>query len=269
MSEQIHILSLGAGVQSSTLALMAAAGEVTPMPVAAIFADTQAEPQSVYTWLDWLEKQLPFPVHRVNGGRSIVDVAMTIRTKENGEKWVENVIPAYVDNGDGSSGMIQRQCTRDFKIRPITRKVRELCGKNPSVQWIGISLDEAHRMKPSQDKWITHRWPLVDAKMRRHDCLRWMQSRGFAKPPRSACYFCPMKSNEEWRDLKDNHPEDWAKAVAVDRGHREQKSVARGAHGLPYVHPSLKPLDEVDLSTDAEKGQYSLWGNECEGMCGV
>ena len=51
-----HVLSLGAGVQSSTLALMAAAGEVTPMPDAAIFADTQAEPAGVYRWLDWLEK---------------------------------------------------------------------------------------------------------------------------------------------------------------------------------------------------------------------
>jgi hypothetical protein len=49
-----HYLSLGAGVQSSTLALMAAHGEITPMPVAAIFADTQAEPASVYRWLDWL-----------------------------------------------------------------------------------------------------------------------------------------------------------------------------------------------------------------------
>ncbi len=66
--EPIHLLSLGAGVQSSTLALMAAAGEVTPMPLAAIFADTQAEPPSVYRWLDWLEKQLPFPVHRVTAG---------------------------------------------------------------------------------------------------------------------------------------------------------------------------------------------------------
>jgi 3'-phosphoadenosine 5'-phosphosulfate sulfotransferase (PAPS reductase)/FAD synthetase len=68
--EPIHILSLGAGVQSSTLALMAAAGEVTPMPAAAIFADTQDEPASVYRWLDWLEKQLPFPVYRVTAGKS-------------------------------------------------------------------------------------------------------------------------------------------------------------------------------------------------------
>lgn len=33
MNEPIHILSLGAGVQSSTLALMAAAGEIGPMPL--------------------------------------------------------------------------------------------------------------------------------------------------------------------------------------------------------------------------------------------
>ena len=57
----INVLSLGAGVQSSTMALMAAKGEITPMPDCAIFADTQAEPQSVYDYLDWLEKQLPFP----------------------------------------------------------------------------------------------------------------------------------------------------------------------------------------------------------------
>lgn len=64
----LHVISLGAGVQSSAMALMAARGEITPMPVAAIFADTQAEPQGVYTWLDWLEKQLPFPIYRVSKG---------------------------------------------------------------------------------------------------------------------------------------------------------------------------------------------------------
>ena len=63
-----HIISLGAGVQSSTMALMAAHGEITPMPDCAIFADTQWEPRGVYQWLSWLETQLPFPVHRVTAG---------------------------------------------------------------------------------------------------------------------------------------------------------------------------------------------------------
>jgi len=37
---RLRALSLGAGVQSTTLALMAAHGEVGPMPDCAIFADT-------------------------------------------------------------------------------------------------------------------------------------------------------------------------------------------------------------------------------------
>jgi hypothetical protein len=35
------------------------------------------------------------------------------------------------------------------------------------------------------------------------------------------------------------------------------------------MHASRKPLDEVDLRTDAEAGQPDLFNNECEGMCGV
>lgn len=65
---KLVVLSLGAGVQSSVMALMAAKGQITPMPDYAIFADTQAEPDHLYFWLDWLEKQLPFPVIRVTRG---------------------------------------------------------------------------------------------------------------------------------------------------------------------------------------------------------
>lgn len=62
MTEPIHILSLGAGVQSSAMALMAAVGEVTPMPAFAVFADTGDEPDDVYTWLERLRQLLPFRV---------------------------------------------------------------------------------------------------------------------------------------------------------------------------------------------------------------
>lgn len=37
---RLRALSLGAGVQSTTMALMAAHGEIGPMPDCAIFADT-------------------------------------------------------------------------------------------------------------------------------------------------------------------------------------------------------------------------------------
>jgi 3'-phosphoadenosine 5'-phosphosulfate sulfotransferase (PAPS reductase)/FAD synthetase len=68
-----RFLSLGAGVQSSTVALMIAHGELEPVE-AAIFADTGWESPKVYEWLEWLEKQLPFPVHRVQRGNLREDI---------------------------------------------------------------------------------------------------------------------------------------------------------------------------------------------------
>jgi 3'-phosphoadenosine 5'-phosphosulfate sulfotransferase (PAPS reductase)/FAD synthetase len=118
-----HIISLGAGVQSSTMALMAAAGEITPMPECAIFADTGREPSAVYRWLDWLEKQLPFPVLRVSYG----DLGAMIGKKPNG-RYGYMPMPAFVRGADGQEALLNRSCTRDFKIRPIRRKVRELVG---------------------------------------------------------------------------------------------------------------------------------------------
>ena len=52
-----HILSLGAGVQSTTLYLMFLHGEITPQIDCAIFADTGEEPESVYEHLEWLKAQ--------------------------------------------------------------------------------------------------------------------------------------------------------------------------------------------------------------------
>ena len=272
--EPVHILSLGAGVQSSTLALMAAAGEITPMPTAAVFADTQVEPPGVYAWLDWLEKQLPFPVHRVTAG-NLEKENLQLRIRKDGAGfYVQSGLPVFVKNPDGSDGQVPRQCTVDFKIEPITKAVRRLakvprgCKQVRVIQWIGISLDEVQRMKDSRVPWQVFRYPLVDARMSRHDCLRWMEARGFPKPPRSACYFCPYKSNAEWRRLKDETPDLFQRAVMFERGFATIKRIA-GVNWALFLHASRRPLDQVDLSTEEERGQVNLWNNECEGMCGV
>lgn len=86
-----HYLSLGAGVQSSTLALMYAVGELKPMPKAAIFADTQAEPKSVYKWLDWLREVLPYPVYTVSKG-SLTEASLKQRTTKDGRKYSQTNI---------------------------------------------------------------------------------------------------------------------------------------------------------------------------------
>lgn len=265
----MRFLSLGAGVQSSTMALMAAAGEITPMPDAAIFADTQWEPGHVYEWLDWLETQLPFPVLRVTRGSLRDDVLR----KQNSSGGRFASVPWHILMPEGKRAMGRRQCTREYKIEPLIREKRRLLGYAPRQRiptgacetWIGISTDEAQRMKPSQERWNVNRWPLIELGMARHDCLRWMEKRGFPRPPKSSCIGCPYHSDHEWRAIKAD-PASWADALAIDAAIRQP---ARGMRGQQFVHRSCKPLAEVDLSTAADHGQVDLFDDECEGMCGV
>jgi hypothetical protein len=255
MIEPIHIISLGAGVQSSTMALMAAHGEITPMPKCAIFADTQDEPESVYRWLKKLIPLLPFPVHTVSRGKLSEVLLHNVSLGKGVGRFI--AIPSYGDRG----GMGRRQCTREFKVDCINRKIREFKNGQKRVNlWIGISLDEVGRMKPNRIKYINNLWPLIDKRMTRWDCLRWLKAKGYDEPPKSACVFCPYHSSSVWRELKRANGTDWAHAVEVDRQLNK-----RGE----YVHRSLKPLSEIDFSTDEDRGQQVMFGNECDGVCGI
>jgi hypothetical protein len=135
-------------------------------------------------------------------------------------------------------------------------------------QWIGISTDESWRMRPSRQEWIANRWPLIEAWMSREKCLRWMEEKGYRQPPRSACVFCPYHNDKEWRRLRDEEPAEFARAVEWERRAQDLNKLDETAKGVPFLHASLKPLNEVDLST-AEPGPLELFNNECEGMCGV
>jgi hypothetical protein len=248
-----HFISLGAGVQSSTMALMAAHEEITPMPNGAIFADTQAEPASVYKWLDWLETCLPFPVYRVTHG-NLYQIEPGRVSHKTGKLYQRIAVPMHV-----AGGIMPRQCTEHFKIRPIRRQIIKLLDKGESAkQWIGISFDELDRMKPSRHARIENCWPLVDRGIRRHDCLEWIHAHNYPEPPRSACVFCPYRSDRDWQQLKAREPAEFQKAIAYENAQRARYDA--------YLHPSLKPLETVMF---VDTRQLNLFRNECEGMCGV
>jgi hypothetical protein len=171
----LRILSLGAGVQSTTMALLAAHGEIGPMPDAAIFADTGSEPAPTYEHLRWLMSPnvLPFPVHVVGKATSLH--ADLMRGTNSGGRRRYAAIPAFLSRPGEREGMGRRQCTKEYKIEPLLKKQRELAGFAPRQRipagavevWIGISRDEALRMKPSRNAWSVHRWPLIERGMTR------------------------------------------------------------------------------------------------------
>src|SRR4249920_1353278 len=118
----LRVISLGAGVQSTTMALMAAHGEIGPMPDCAIFADTGWEPKAVYDHLHWLisPNVLPFPVHRVNAG----DLRQDILNHSNTTGGRFAVVPWHMRMPNGDDAMGRRQCTKEYKLTPLRRKVR-------------------------------------------------------------------------------------------------------------------------------------------------
>lgn len=138
-------------------------------------------------------------------------------------------IPAYTYSEHGK-GQLRRQCTGDWKIAPMRRHFQKVRKGKPIEMWLGITTDEIQRVKVSDVKYIQNRWPLIEMNMSRNDCVAWLNDHGLENPGRSSCTFCPYHNTESW------------KAVMAT---------------------------EIDFRTAEEKGQLSLWDNECEGMCGL
>jgi len=110
----------------------------------------------------------------------------------------------------------------------------------------------------------------------RADCGRWLAAtfpgRFF---PRSACKWCPLRSNAEWREMRDHRPDEWADACDFDDAQRaadrEGQKRRKFSVGLPYIHRQLVPLREADLGGEGERqggGCGTLFDGQ-DGMCDV
>lgn len=258
----IRVISLGAGVQSSAMLLMALDGQFGEMPDCAVFADTGWEPKATYEWLDQLgEIVAPFPIHRVQGG-DIREEAVRggPRDRHDGRPFV--TLPVYSATRTGW-GQGRRQCSKEYKITPVQKFVRENYGE--AEMWIGISTDEAHRAKPSRAKCIRNRYPLLDAGISRAACLEYLRGHGYAVP-KSSCIGCPFKGDADWARLRRDAPQEFAEAVAFDEGIR-----ALDPEADQYLHRSMRPLGSIVEFNHETQGRMFLdqFGEECEGVCGL
>ena len=272
--KNLQVLSLGAGVQSTVMALMADQGyEKFPKPDFAIFADTGWEPKAVYDHLGWLETQLSYPVIRVSAGNIKEDILRGVNPE--GRKFID--IPVFVVKSDGKHYVGTRQCTKLYKIRPIQRYLRERLGFRsgepaPNDQqvdmWMGLSIDEASRVKPSDKKWITNVYPLLNRDLSRAQLYAWFKERYPDRHlPKSACIGCPYHSDQKWAEMKEHDPESFQDAVNVEWAMQNVPQSRGALSGTAFLHRSRVPLGQVKFDeslTEAEAMQQ-----ECEGLCGI
>lgn len=282
-----HCVSLGWGRQSTCMLFMAAFGDL-PMPNVAIHSDTTHERRETY---EYAERWTPFLEQR---GLKIVTVKPRVTFQREGDAIKSVQIPAFTlglpgkrtkdvyeddevvgqtewQSPGGERGVLRRQCTNRWKIAPMRRWLTEhvvrfpdpdgvLDLAEPISMWLGISTDEAERVRPSDVQYIQNRYPLIEKGMSVRDCEKYLLDHDVEVPPKSSCVFCPFHNKKEWRGLRERGGQDWNEAVQVD----EMIRYARPGFEL-FVHPSRKPLSEVGESIDAQP--ELLNGDECEGAC--
>ena len=268
--KELSVLSLGAGVQSSVLALLIEDGIVMPAfdRFVAIFADTGWEPSDVYDHLDWLEKQVSFPIYRISESSlktALQNGSIDVRIAK--KPFVTMPTFGYATDGSGKKIIGKRQCTSNYKIAPIERKVRKLLGVDRfstdiEVEMIiGISTDEFHRTKPNKRvPYIYNKYPLIEMGWSRTNCLNYFNEKYPGRElVKSACLGCPYHSDAEWLRIKTKMPEEFEETCDIE-------DIMRMHFPNEFFHTKRIPLREVDFS----KGKApSLMGEECEGMCGV
>lgn len=229
------IWSYGGGVQTIAILTLIAEGRL-PRPELAIIADTGRERSSTWRYLDLyarpILKNLQIPLEIVSHELAKVDLY-----GHNGDL----LLPVYTQ-----TGKLPTFCSEEWKKLVVWRRLRELgySPRKPVLVWLGYSLNEVHRMREADKKWVKNHWPLIlDFPLRQHECVLQIERFGLPEPSKSACWMCPHLINEEWQDIRQQDPKDFRQAVLLDYQIRE-KDKQKGV----YLHQDRIPLDQADLS---------------------
>ncbi|MCA1655156.1 MAG: phosphoadenosine phosphosulfate reductase, partial [Pseudonocardiaceae bacterium] len=216
----LRTFSYGGGTQSTAALVLAGRGDLDYRTF--LFANVGEDSERPATLVYVHEVAMPYAEAR---GIELVELRKTLRdgsTQTLMEKIhsSERSIPIPVRmSPDAAPG--NRTCTAEFKIRVIEKELRRrgATKHDKATVGIGISLDEWHRAKSAEDPRSPVQlrdYPLLDRRITRADCMQIIRSEGLPQPPRSACFFCPFHTREEWRRLARQEPELFAKACDLE-----------------------------------------------------
>lgn len=229
------ILAMGAGLQTTALAILVAEGKVKVD--AAVFADTGGEKPETYFYIENYLKPLlsscKVDFITVHHDETLYDYC-----------WRRQDIPSIK----------WRWCTDRFKVRPI----HKIAGN--AIQLIGFSTDEAHRAQRVFKRIkVERQFPLIEMGLSASDCHRIISEYGWPRPVKSSCYFCCYGRMSEWAWLKSTHRDLFQRALELEDNWYKKRPESRSKAGLLQGR-SLKRLAEgkqLFIPFDAEYSCYS------------
>ena len=94
-------------------------------------------------------------------------------------------------------GIKFRWCTINFKVNVLYKYYEKPC-----IDYVGFSIDEAHRCKPyKRPEGINVEYPLVEKNVTREGCISIIKAHNLKVPYRSGCWLCPFMNKLEVRRL--------------------------------------------------------------------
>lgn len=271
----LKILSCGAGMQSTALALMSCENKMKGVPYPhpevpiydlIIFCDMGWEPPWVYEQVDFIQNAcescgIPFKVLESDLYGEYI--------RHFGYKRVSS-IPFWSIGEDGKKAKMRRQCTIDKKIVAIQKYVRyELLGysfreycrkedKGTHEMHIGFSAEEQQRIFDSYNVMFVNKFPLIEMGLERPDNYKYILEVWGLDTKASACSYCPFHRNYFFQHLKRNHPESYDAVVSLDNL-IEERQPASFIRSKLYISRSRKRITELtpDDCNDAETFLYN------------
>lgn len=245
-----QVWSCGGGTQSCAIAALIVQGKL-PKPDVSVIADTGYETRATWEYMDAVLvpelAKVNVTLHRVKAIEWNSKRATLWYEYKDDDRESDLEIPAY-STRSGTRGKLSNFCTGRWKVETVDGWLSKVHGitRSKAVKWIGFSRDEQTRIVRMQrtDEYKSGliRFPLLhDYPTTRREAIALVEFMGWPTPPRSACYMCPNKSDTEWRLLRDERPDEFAKAVALEKEIHLRDPDA-------WLHKSCKPLSQVDFS---------------------
>jgi PP-loop superfamily ATP-utilizing enzyme len=257
----MNVVSYGGGVQSTALLVLAAQGSIDFGTF--LFANVGDDSEHPSTLRYVREVAAPFAAEH--------GIALHLLDRRKRDGTTETLwqrlhrpgsrsVPIPVRMANGAPG--RRNCTVDFKIKVVGRWLREhgATKDDPAKVAIGISVDEIHRAnRRRSEPYEEIVYPLLDLGLRRSDCLDVIEQAGLPAPPKSACFFCPFKTLQQWQAMREKEPELFAKAAELEEHVIAQRAalgkdpayLTRRGTTLPEAVSARNPLPLLDQG-DAE-----------------
>lgn len=258
------VISYGGGVQSTALLVLAARGEIPHRTV--LFCNVGEDSENPDTLAFVRDHARPYAERH---GLAFVELVTRLRDGSvdtitqrliRQERTVH--IPMRMANGAPGN----RSCTYDFKIKQVA-KWTKAHGATEEVKAhvaLGISIDEYTRMRTSTVRHQESDYPLIDRRLSRQDCMNLIAGTNeLPTPPKSSCFYCPFQTAHQWRRLKRDKPDLFARAAELERI-ANAKRAAMGKDEV-WMSSELRPLEEAFADT----GQLEMFEEKSDGTCDI